>query len=106
MRDGVEHGDRTVQDAERPLDLGGEVDVAGRVDDVDAVIAPEAGRRGGCDRDAALLFLLHPVHDGRAFMDFADLVGDPGVEQDPFRGGGLTGIDVRHDADVARFAEW
>ena len=33
--DGREHDDGAVQDAERPLDLGGEVDVAGRVDDVD-----------------------------------------------------------------------
>jgi hypothetical protein len=35
-------------------------------------------------------------------VDFTDLVGDPGVEQDPFRGRRLPGIDVRHDADVAR----
>ena len=33
--DGREDDDRAVEDAERPLDLGGEVDVAGRVDDVD-----------------------------------------------------------------------
>src|SRR5207237_8029602 len=53
--DRVEHGDRAVEHAQRALDFGGEVDVAGRVDDVDAVIAPEArggGRRG---RDAGLL---------------------------------------------------
>jgi len=34
-------------------------------------------------------------------VDFTDLVSDTGVEKDPFGGGGLTGIDVRHDADVA-----
>ena len=33
--DRVEHRDRAVEDAQRPLDLDGEVDVAGRVDDVD-----------------------------------------------------------------------
>ena len=33
----VEHRDRAVEDAEAALDLDGEVDVAGRVDDVDAV---------------------------------------------------------------------
>jgi hypothetical protein len=77
--------------------------VARRIDDVDAVIAPEAGRRGGGDGDAALLLLLHPVHDGSAFVDFTDLVGDPGVEQDPLRGRRLPGINVRHDADVASF---
>jgi len=39
----------------------------------------------------ALLFLLHPVHDGGAFVDFADLVLIPGVEQDPFRRRRLAG---------------
>jgi hypothetical protein len=34
--DAVEHGDRAVEHAQRALDLDGEVDVAGRVDDVDA----------------------------------------------------------------------
>ncbi len=101
--DRVEHGDGAVEHAQRALDLGGEVDVARRVDDVDAVIAPEARGRGRRDGDAALLLLLHPVHDGGAFVDFTNLVRDPGVEQNPFRSGGLTGIDVRHDADIPRF---
>ena len=100
--DRVEHRDGAVEHAQRALDLGGEVDVARRVDDVDAVIAPEAGRRGRRDGDAALLFLLHPVHDGGAFVDFADLVRDPGVEQDPFCRRRLAGIDVGHDADIPR----
>ena len=73
----------------------------GRVDDVDAVVAPEAGGRGGGDGDAALLLLLHPVHGGGALVDLADLVGDAGVEEDPLGGRGLAGIDVGHDADVA-----
>ncbi len=36
--DSVEAGDRAVEHAQRALDLDGEVDVAGRVDDVDAVL--------------------------------------------------------------------
>ena len=60
--DGVEEGDRAVEHAQRALDLDGEVDVAWRVDDVDAVVAPEGRRGGRGDRDAALLLLLHPVH--------------------------------------------
>ena len=46
--DGREDHDRAVEHAERPLDLGGEVDVAGGVDDVDrdrlARRRPSSGR--------------------------------------------------------------
>src|SRR4051812_5246811 len=41
----VEHGDRTVEHAERALHLDREVHVAGGVDDVDLVVGPEARRR-------------------------------------------------------------
>jgi hypothetical protein len=34
-------------------------------------------------------------------VDLTDLVRDARVEQDPLGGGGLAGVDVRHDADVA-----
>jgi hypothetical protein len=33
-------------------------------------------------------------------MDLADAVRASRVEQDALRGRGLTGIDVRHDADI------
>ncbi len=98
--DGVEERDRAVEDAQRALDLDREVDVAGRVDDVDAVVVPLAGRRSGGDRDAALLLLLHPVHRGGALVDLTDLVGATGVVEDPLGGRGLAGVDVRHDPDV------
>src|SRR6266568_2227213 len=97
----VEAGDRTVEDAQRPLHLDREVDVAGGVDDVDAVLTPEGGGGGGGDGDAPLALLLHPVHDGGALMDFANLVRDAGVEKDALGRGRLAGIDVRHDADVS-----
>jgi hypothetical protein len=38
-------------------------------------------------------------------VDLTNLVRNPGVEQDPFRGGGLTGIDVSHDADIPNAIE-
>ena len=102
----AEHRDRAVEHAQRALDLGGEVDVPRRVDDVDPVVAPEAGRRGGGDRDAALLLLHHPVHGRGAVVDLADLVVDPRVEEDPLGSRRLTGIDVRHDADIASPCQW
>jgi hypothetical protein len=75
--------------------------VAGRVDDVDAVVLPlRRGRRGG-DRDAALLLLLHPVHHGRALVDLTDLVSATGVVEDALGRRRLTGVDVSHDPDVA-----
>ena len=64
-----------------------------------------ARRRRGGDRDAALLLLLHPVHDGVAVVDLADLVGEAGVEEDALGRRGLARVDVRHDADVAGLGE-
>jgi hypothetical protein len=110
----VEHRHRAVEHAQRPLDLDGEVDVAGGVDDVDAVAdagvraldgAPETVRRGRRDRDPALLLLDHVIHGRRALVDLADLVVDARVVEDPLGGRGLPRIDVRHDADVARSLE-
>src|SRR3979411_27101 len=45
--------------------------------------------------------LPHPVHDRRAVVHLAHLVGHAGIEKDALRGRGLTGIDVRADADIA-----
>ena len=98
--DTVEHGDGAVEDAQVALDLDGEVDVTGGVDDVDLGVLPPAGRGRGRDGDAALLLLLHPVHRGAAVVDLTDLVVDTGVEEDALGGRRLAGIDVRHDADV------
>ena len=104
--DGAEDRDRAVEHAQRALDLDGEVDVAGRVDDLDAVVLPVARGRGGGDRDAALLLLDHPVHGRRALVDLADLVRLARVEQDALGRRRLAGVDVGHDADVARLIEW
>ena len=111
---GVEHGNSTVENAQRTLDLGREVHVAGGVDDLEAVllaigltagVLPKAG--GGCSGDghAALLLLDHPVHGGSALVNLADLVRLARVVQDALGRGGLAGIDVGHDADVAGFGK-
>ena len=98
---GVEHADGAVEHAQRALDLDGEVDVAGRVDDVQALAGPKGGRRSRRDGDAALLLLLHEVHGRGAVMHFADLVRLAGVIEDPLGRRGLAGVDMRHDAEVA-----
>src|SRR5690606_18096071 len=90
------------------LHLDGEVHVARGVDDVEAVLGvghvhalPETGRRGRRDGDAALLLLLHPVHGGGALVHFTDLVVHAGVEEDALGRGGLAGVDVSRDTDIA-----
>ena len=102
----VEDRDSAVENAQRALHLDGEVDVARRVDQVDGVVTPHAGRRRGGNRDAALLLLLHPVHRGCALVDLTDLVVDAGVEQDPLGGRGFARVDMRHDADVPDVGEF
>src|SRR5690606_2212702 len=106
--DGTQHEHGTIKHTQRTLDFDGEVDVARRVDDVQAVLRhglvhtiPEGGGCRRRDGDAALLLLLHPVHGGGAIVDFTDLVTDTGVEQDALGGRRLAGIDVSHDAEVA-----
>ena len=71
------------------------------VDDRHLMVAPEARRGGGPDRDAALLLLDHEVHRGGAVVHLAELVVLAGVVQDALRRGGLAAVDVGHDADVA-----
>ena len=97
----VEHGDGTVEHAQRALDLGGEIHVAGCVDNVDANVAPGTGGCGRSNGDAALLLLLHPVHSRSAFMDLSDAVRASGVKQDALRRSGLAGIDMGHDANIS-----
>ena len=60
-----------------------------------------AGGGGGGDSDAPLALLGHPVHDGGALMDLTYLVGAARVVEDPLGHGGLTGIDMGNDTDIA-----
>jgi hypothetical protein len=55
-----DHG--AVEDPEAALHLDREIDVPRRVDDVDLVVSPVAGRHGGGDGDPPLPLLGDPVH--------------------------------------------
>ena len=98
--DRVEDGDRAVEDAQASLHLDRKVHVAGRINNVDAIVAPRRRRRRRRDRDAALLLLRHPVHRRRALVDLAHLVGAAGVVEDPLGRRRLARVDVGHDPDV------
>ena len=111
-----QNGHRTVQNAQRALDLNSEVHVARSVDNVDAVtillerdrillglgVRPVAGGSSGSDGDTTLLLLNHPVHGSAAIMNFADLVVDTGVVQNTLGSSSLTSINVGHNADISR----
>lgn len=99
--DAVENGYCTVENTERTLHLDGEVDVSWGVNNVDLVVVPETGGSSGGNGNATLLLLLHPVHGCGAIVRLTDLVVNTGVVQDALCSGGLTGIDVRHNADIA-----
>src|SRR6185295_7501378 len=97
----VKHSHGAIQNTQRPLHFGGEVHVAGGINDVDPNVAPGAGGGGGSNRDAALLLLLHPVHGGSAFVDLSDAVRLSRIKQDALGRSGLAGINVGHDPDVS-----
>jgi len=99
--DCAQHRHCPVKDAQGPFDLGGEVDVARCVDDIDLMVFPITGRSGAGDGDAAVLFLFKEVHRRFAVVNFADAVVLSCIEQDPLGRSGLAGIYVGHDPNVA-----
>jgi hypothetical protein len=104
--DAVEHDDSAVEHAQRAIHFDREVHVPWGVDDVDFLLAPERRHGGRLNRDAALLFLLHVVGRRRGLqvlrlVDVDDGVLAPRVIKDALGSGGLSGIDVGNDADIA-----
>ena len=70
----VKNAHSAVEHAQRALNFNGEVNVAGGVDDVQALAIPESRGRSRSNRDATLLLLLHPIHGRSAVMHFANFV--------------------------------
>ena len=105
LADCVERGHSTVQHAERTLHLYGKVHVARSVYQIDlkdlACIMPESCGGGGGNGDTPFLLLDHPVHGGSTVVHLTDLMRLARIEQDTLGCGGLSGIDVGHNADVA-----
>ena len=97
--------DGAIEHAERPLDLGGEVHVAGGVDDVDrdrlpGRVLPVAGDRRGHDGDPTLALLLEVVGRCVPLVDVPHPVDLAGVIEDALGRGGLAGVDVGDDPDI------
>ena len=106
--DRTQYRDSAVEDAQAALDFDREVDMSGRVDNIDAVLLkllvhalPETGRGGRRNRDTAFLLLFHPVHDGSTIMNLTYLVRDTGIEKDALSSRRLARVNMGHDADIA-----
>ncbi|EHP84111.1 hypothetical protein GeomeDRAFT_3258 [Geobacter metallireducens RCH3] len=97
---------RTVKHAQRTLNLNSKVNVARRINNIYAMIAPVTGRRSGSNSNSALLLLLHPVHRGSAFMHLTNLVSYASIIKNTLSRRRLTGVYVRHYPDISGFFQW
>ena len=91
-----QHG---IHHAEHALDLAREIRVAGRVNDVDQVIAPGDGAMLGADGDAALALEVLAVHDALAHLLI--LAEGAGAAEDGVNQRGLAVVNMRDDGQVA-----
>ena len=104
--DSAQDQHRSVQHPQAPLHLNREIDVAGSIDQVDAVIGPVDSCRRTGDRDPAFLLEIHVIHRGTTpTMNLLHPVQSTGVEQDPLAERGLARIDVGRNANVSQQVE-
>lgn len=73
------------------------------VDNVKAVIFPEATYRCRLDGNSALGFLIHEVGGGLTVVGFTGFVDTARQFEDTLGGGGFTRINVREDTNVSVF---
>ena len=99
--DRVDQQQHAIDHGEHALDFAAEIGVAGRVDDVDAVVAPGDRRVLGQNGDAALALQIIRVHD--PLLQVLARVERAGLPQQLIDQCGLAVIDVRDDGDIAKF---
>jgi hypothetical protein len=93
-----QHG--AVEHAQRSFHLGDEVGVAGGVDEIDRDAADRERGDRGLDRDAAPPLQRERVGPGGAGVHAADPVDHPAGVQEALGQAGLTGVDMRDDAEI------
>jgi hypothetical protein len=71
------------------------------IDNIDPMAFPKTGGGSRSDGNSTLLLLIHPIHGGFPIVDLPHFLGDPGVKEDPLSGGGFTGVNMGHDANIA-----
>ena len=110
--DRVKNHYAAIQHAQTALHLGGKIDVAGRIDDVDLRfragqrVAPTGCDRRRLDRDATFAFLRPPVRHGGAFIHFAQGMRVPRIKEHPLGRGRLPSVDMGNHANVANLGEF
>ena len=97
----AENRHHTIEYPHGTFHFNGEIDVAGGVNDVDAMILPTGTDGGGGDGDSSLPFLFHPVGNCRSVVDFAQFMSDSRVEQDSFCCRCFARVYVSGDSDVS-----
>ena len=98
----AENDDAAVKNAERTLDLGGKIDVAGRVDEIKREIVPFEGNASGVDRNSPFALFRIIVGDRRSRVYHSNLVHKLGIEEHLFRNRRFTGVNVRDNANIAK----
>ena len=98
--DRVDQQQHRIDHGQHALDFAAKVGVAGRVDDVDAVVLPLHSRVLGQDGNAAFAFQVIGIHD--AFDVFAAVSERAGLAQQLVDEGGLAVVDVRDDGDITQ----
>jgi hypothetical protein len=97
---GAEQRHGAVQYSQRAFYFDRKINVSRGIYDIYPMFFPKTGGGGRGDGNAAFFLLLHPVHGGGSVVDLADPMDPAGKIKYPLGGGGLTGIDMGHDADI------
>jgi hypothetical protein len=98
---GAEHHHCSVQNTQATLDLGREIHVAWRIEQIDVDVFPIERHTGRVDRDPAILFLGIRIGLGGAHVDHAHSVFRTAVEQHSLGDGRFPGIDMSDDPDIS-----
>ena len=99
---GVDQDEHAVHHAQGPFDFTAEVGVARRIDDIDLHALVDHAGVLGSDRDSALTFLVHRVHD--PFAHIVDLAMDMGLSEHGIDQCRLAMVDVGDDRDISNIA--
>jgi hypothetical protein len=103
--DGAEDRNGPIQHTQRTFHFNREIDMTGSINNMNGVPLPFDRRDGRGNGNSSFLFLLHPIHGGRAIIYFSHAVGLFRVKKDPFSDSGLSRIDVGHKPNISGSGE-